>query len=201
MFLQRRIGIVGVLVTGLFIFTLGAGCGEDEETGLPIDEVAAGWALFATEDYDAAIAKFDGAIGEASGWSEPYSGLGWCYAALDNAVQAEEEFAKAIERNANHTDAWAGKAIVQLVLQKHHDAGVAASRSVKLGGENYVFRYDPTVTANALRIVLAECAYYVGDYTTAEEQVELVDLGTILNPDDPDYEEQLLEAIGRLSRQ
>ena len=215
----------GILITGLLVVALCCGCGDDETGGLPIDDVAAGWAAYQDADYEAGIASFRAAAGKASGWGETYSGIGWCYsglanvsllvdgdenAARDNVLLAEENFALAMTKSSALTDAWAGMALVRMGLvayqadteaafDKYLGAGQAAFRAIELGQDKYVFRYDSNVNIRSLRIILAEAAFYTGDLHTAEEQVELLDLNLMLDPEDPDYVEDLLEAIGRLS--
>jgi tetratricopeptide (TPR) repeat protein len=201
MFSKRRRWMLGVLAVGLLSVAFYAGCGDEDEGGLPTKEVAEGWSRFQGNEYDSAISSFSVAAGKASGWGEPYSGLGWCYAALDSLSRAEENFELAVAKSPTITDAWAGLAMVDLALQKYQEGGNAAREALLLGQDKYTFRYDDQVNARALRIVYAECAFYLGDYKTAEDQVELISQDSLLDPDDPDYVEHLLEAIGRLSMQ
>jgi|GEM_PF-3138922 len=222
---QKRCPAFGIVIAGIAALALCSGCGDEEQGGLPVDEVAAGWSAFQNADYEGGIASFQAAAGEASGWGEPYSGMGWCHVGLANAsllidgdenaaeghlLSAEQNFGLAVARNANLTDAWVGMALVKMaqvryqaddaaVLAKYVEAGQAASRAIELGQDKYVFRYDSQVTVRSLRVVLAEAAFYTGDYLTAEAQVELLDLNLMLDPHDPDYIERLLEAIARLS--
>lgn len=197
---RKRTQTLGLMAAACLASILWFGCGEDGNDGLPIDEVAAGWSAFQNEDYDLGITNFQAAAREAPGWAEPYNGLGWSYTPLDSLSTAAENFDHALERNADFTDALAGKAIVKLALGDYQAAGRAASKALELGEDKYAFRYDTSVNARALRIVLAECAFHQGDYATAEEQVELVDFTIVIDPADPDYLERLLEIIGRLSR-
>jgi tetratricopeptide (TPR) repeat protein len=201
MFAKRNRRMLGFVVTGLVAVALCAGCGEEDKGGLPTEEVAAGWNHFQQGAFESAIASFSAAAAKAPGWGEPYSGLGWSYASLDSVTRAQENFELAVAKGPTLTDAWAGLAIVSLVLEEYQAGGLAAMKALELGLDKYTFRYDDEVNARALRIVYAECAYYLGDYATAEEQVELVSQEFLLDPADPDYVERLLEVIGNLSRQ
>jgi len=198
---ERYRRMLGIVVTALLTVSLSVGCGDEDEGGLPTEEVAAGWSRFQNEQFTDAIQSFQEAASKAPGWGEPYNGLGWCYAALDSLDRAEENFELAVAKGPNLTDAWAGPALVKLALEEFLEGGNAARKAIELGQDKYVFRYDDRVNAKSLRIAYAECAFYYGDYTTAEEQVELVSLDSLLDPSDPDYVVKLLEAIGRLSRQ
>ncbi len=201
MFSTRRSRMFGIVLTGLLAVSLCVGCGDEENGGLPTQEVADGWRAFQRADFTAAISSFSTAASKAPGWGEPYSGLGWSYAAEDSLARAEENFSLAVAKGATLTDAWAGLALVNLALRKFQEGGIAAREALKLGQDKYVFRYDSQVNARVLRIAYAECAFYLGDYATAEEQVELVSQESLLDPNDPDYVERLMEAIGRLSLQ
>ncbi len=201
MFSKRRRWMLGILAVGLLSVAFCAGCGDEDDGGLPTKEFAEGWSRLQNDEFDSAIGSFSAAAAKASGWGEPYSGLGWCYAALDSLSGAETNFALAVAKGPTLTDAWAGLAIVDLALQKYLEGGEAAREALDLGRDKYTFRYDDQVNARSLRIVYAECAFYLGDYKTAEDQVELISTDSLLDPDDPDYVERLLEAIGRLSMQ
>jgi tetratricopeptide (TPR) repeat protein len=200
MFSQRASAVWALGICLLVSFALFSGCGEDEGNGLPTKEVAAGWSAYLQGDYDSAISSFRAAVSKEPTWGEPYNGLGWCYAGQENLDQAMEEFDLAVTKSPKLTDAWAGKALVSLTLHEYLEAGNAARQALTLGQDKYHFRYNEEVNARSLRLILAESAFYLGDYATAEQQVELVDLETILDPADADYLDQLLTAIGRLSR-
>ena len=65
MFLQRRRRTLGILITGFLTIALFVGCGEDETSTLPVEEVAAGWSSFQNGQFDNAISSFQSAMGQA----------------------------------------------------------------------------------------------------------------------------------------
>ena len=50
-------------------------------------------------------------------------------------------------------------------------------RSVLDDFPNYTFKYDSTITASDLRVLLAQAFFYLGNYTKAVEQLDIIEPG------------------------
>jgi len=140
--------------------------------------VASGWEFFeqTPPDYVSALEQFSLAVSLNPNSVEAYIGRGWTYARQafgaddDKYSLAADDFTNAVTRNNEKIDAWAGLALVQLVLNNYNEAITSADAVLNIN-VNYVFSHDAEITAADLKLVKAHAYFFLGDY---EEVVSLL---------------------------
>ena len=185
----NRLHIVTTFIVAVFALMI-THCGKDTaptEPDVDVSEnIMKGWEFFEQipPDYPAALEQFSGAILLNPNSAEAYIGRGWTYSRLAfgsddiNYSRAVDDFDRAINRGGTVLDAWAGLALVQLVLNDYEGA-ISSADSVVLAEPNYVFAHDTEVTARDLQLVKAQAYFFLGKYD------EVVSLLNILQPGEP----------------
>lgn len=136
--------------------------------------VASGWEFFeqTPPDYVSALEQFSLAVSLNPNSVAAYTGRGWTYARQafgpddDKYSLAADDFANAVTRNNEPRvlgDAWAGLALVQLVLNIYDEAITSADAVLNINA-NYVFSHDAEITAADLKLVKAHAYFFLGDY-------------------------------------
>jgi tetratricopeptide (TPR) repeat protein len=160
------------------------GCGDKGPTRL--DEVDRllneGWALFASEQYTDALAKFDEALDTLSDEPDAHHGRGWSLAYLDRFYDARTALVAAKELSLNDPDIWAGGAFVfsaigdqdQVVFWAETAFGVHEEES---GTTQWVFSRNTAITHIHLRLVLAKAYWSRGSYGQCADQLDIIEPG------------------------
>jgi hypothetical protein len=156
-----------------------------------------GWSAFEAGDFSVAEAKFDTAITNDPSLAEAYNGRGWSRARKRKYPLAKADFEQALSLDVNLQEARAGLALVLHVLNEFQEA-VDAVQTVLAAEPTFVFTHDSSVTARALRIVLAHSYFSLGKYDLAAQQLDILDPVNAPYPTDP---AQLIRAIMRFMGQ
>jgi len=170
---------------------------------LPVDDyyskLAQGWIEFDARQYEEAIVIFSEASEIDPLRYEAYLGLGWAYAMTDQMSESLYNLDQAVAISPSIPDAYAAKAFILLVQSKHDDAIFSAKEAISLGGNEYMFSSLPCVSAESLRLLLAECYYVVGQYQDAQAQIDILKPDNQLEPENQNYKTELLLEIEKLS--
>ncbi len=186
--------------------TGGLSCATPEGSAPTIVLSLEGWQYFAGDDFDQAILEFDDAIAEDPDCKDAHNGRGWTYARMDSLSDAAAAFEAALAIDGTFLDAHTGLALVSSAANDHDQAIASAMAVLDEEGDEYVFRRDDNIVSAVLRLVLAQSYFYTAQYTSAQEQVDLLDPDNGLDPADSDtwrvdgtdystYEEALLMTI------
>jgi tetratricopeptide (TPR) repeat protein len=176
------------------------GCGGDGGGG-PSDTAAsltaAGWALFEKGEYEAAITKFNQALGLDATYSDAYNGLGWSDAKLDSLGRALDSFGECLVFDNMLADAYAGCAPVYRDYETepaHFDSAIASAGHALSIAAAYSFSHDTSFDWHDLRLIMAQSHYGLGEFLDAYDQV--IELGgTVLDPESETFVEDLAAEI------
>jgi len=168
------------------------------------------WDNYENGNYEAAINRFLEILADNPNYADAYNGLGWCYSSnsIDSLDKALDNFSTALTFQASLPGALAGRGFVNLALKKYNPA-IQDLTKVLEQNSNYVFEHNSKVTANAIRLALAEANFYKQNYDSSQAQVDILAPANGLNPNDnttwilkstsyPSYESALLAWIEQL---
>jgi tetratricopeptide (TPR) repeat protein len=179
------------------------GCGG-EGGGGPSDTAAsltsAGWTLFEKGEYEAAITKFNQALGLDPAYADAYNGLGWSNAKLDSLGKSLVSFGLCITRDDDLTDAYAGCAPVYRDYEAepaHFDSAIAFASDALIMDDTYSFSHDTSFDWRDLLIIRAQSHYGLGEFLDARDDVILLG-GAVLDPESDTFVEHLAQEIERL---
>lgn len=177
------------------------GCGEDETIlGSDADRlISEGWQEYGAGNYEDAIVKCQQALDleEDAASSEAYNGTGWARARLGQTLDSIDNFKKAVAKDPANADAHAGLAGMYFA-DDDYERSIASANLVLSLNPDYESHHD-SIKATDIRILLAECYYYIGEYSDAEEQIELLGVSCKdLDPSSPSYTADLLSHIREL---
>ncbi len=143
--------------------------------------------------------KYEEALAEGETSAEAHNGIGWCKARLGETQDAIDSFKKAVEKDTENADAYAGLAGAYFA-DADYERAIASARSVLSRSPEYSSHHDDIRTAD-IRVLLAESYYNVGDYTAARAQIDLLGgSGRTLDSSSPTYLADLLSVIEELTR-
>ena len=152
-----------------------SGCGgddDDDDDDLSLVKLMSeGQMLLETEDYEGAREKFDEVLVIDPGNISAYVGLGWAYGKLLNLQESIASFQSALSIDPQDTDALAGIAFAYLADDKY-DQAIASSEQVLAIDPGYTFE-STGITAQDLKIVLAESYYYKGEFEEAKRVLDI----------------------------
>jgi tetratricopeptide (TPR) repeat protein len=173
----RRITIV----LALAVVCLIAACGPDFNNPLDPENspdvrilVRDGWTSYEAGNVDAAIAKFRQATTQDAQNVEAYTGLGWSLFQNQDVQGAIDAFQRALAIDANAVDAHVGVAGAFLAAERYQSAVEHAQTALRLKPD-YIFAHNPLITSKNLHLLLAQGYYYLGDFTQAIEEVNIID--------------------------
>lgn len=108
-------------------------------------------------DYAGAIDDYSRAI-EIQPSAETFAQRGWLYTLRGNPLFGLQDFERAVERDANHADAHAGRGLALAYLGRHADAGTAAERALELGEPSFrhAFKVATVFAAASPRVMLSD---------------------------------------------
>jgi len=197
------IKLLKTLLPALVLGLLLNACGDDDER---YDElISDGWQAYSAADYDPALTTFLDAVREDGDRAEAWNGIAWTEIELYADEESDEDYLAAIEGNflaaIDRSHDWApplaGLALTRSRLEKRLSAIHFAGEALTLAGDDWTYSRIATVTARAMRKVRAWNFFLLEQFADARIEVETV-LDVTLDPDAPDYLEQLLAAIEQL---
>lgn len=172
-----------LLILSFSIFSFCSKSGTESEKPPLENIIEEGWNYFSDSDYLNAVVEFNSAIEYYGSQAfEAYNGRGWSYARIafgsedDNYNKSMSDFEKALSYEPDLTDAKVGISFVYLVINYYSKAANTAE-SVLNDFPNYTFKYDSSITAVDLRILLAQAFFYLGNYSKAAEQLDIIEPG------------------------
>lgn len=150
-----------------------SGCGgdDDDDDYSLIKLITEGQVLLETEDYEGAREKFDEVLVIEPGNISAYVGLGWAHGKLLNLQKSIASFQSALSIDPQDADALAGIAFAYLA-DDEYDQAIASSEQVLAIDPGYTFE-STGITAQDLKIVLAESYYYKGDFEEAKRVLDI----------------------------
>ena len=179
------------------------GCGGDGGGG-PSDTAAsltaAGWALFEQGEYEAAIVKFNQALGLNATYSDAYNGLGWSKAKLDSLGSSLGSFGQCLLLDGGLSDAYAGCAPVYRDYEAepaHFDSAIASASEALTLDARYAFSHDTSFDWYDLHLIMAQSHFGLGQYDLANAEVDSLG-GNVQNPASSTFVEDLADEIERL---
>jgi len=189
-----------IVIISISIILIIFGCKEDSGNGTEPD-IAEGyindaWEKFENGDYTGAIEDFEYVIAEFNTYDDhANAGIGWCYAFIAKGNGPEDpNYTTAMSYfnlASDITEALAGRCLVNNVLNNYQDA-VDDGKAVIAANINYEFQGDSQIGIILVRLVVAESAFYLGNYAEVVTQLDIIDPGVTHNTNDPDG---LLERI------
>lgn len=156
-----------------------------------------GWEAYEARAWDQ-FYLFQQAISEDSSYAEGYMGVAWFHIEHGFIALAQSEFQQAIELDPTLVAAYAGNAYTLAAMGILGDALTMADAALALGGEDYVFEHNPEVNGTSLHLLLASTFFRLGDYASAQVQVDIVLPGNGLDPQSPTYVPDLMLLIASL---
>jgi len=208
--------IPALMILTLLAIALSVGCsssgGDSGGTTQPppydADEnIAAGWSLFQSGDFDSASALFADVIDHEDDNAEAYLGSGWSDAFRGEYSASIASFLDAINNNLQTVDAHMGLAAVYRDLP-NFDASINYASAVLSNDANYVFSKRTSVNYKDAHLIIAQAHFRLGGshYDDAHERINmLLDMeGLDTIPDygsmaDEDYEQLLATKLEELS--
>jgi tetratricopeptide (TPR) repeat protein len=189
-----------LIVTACVLGALMAfGCGGDGGGG-PSDTAAsltaAGWALFEQGEYEAAIMKFNQALGLDATYADAHNGRGWSNAKLDSLPQSLASFGECITFDNTLADAYAGCAPVYRDYENepaHFDSAIAVAYQALMLAPDYSFSHDGQFNSDDLHLIMAQSYYGLGEFLDAYSQVVALGGGPLDTESDTFVEELAAE--------
>jgi tetratricopeptide (TPR) repeat protein len=176
------------------------GCGGDGGGG-PSDTAAsltaAGWELFEAGEYEAAIAKFNQALGLDATYADAHNGLGWSNAKLDSLGNSLASFGDCMTFDNSLTDAYAGCAPVYRDYETepaHFDSAIATASQALAMEARYSFSHDTSFDWHDLHLIMAQSHYGLGEFLEAKAHVDSLG-GASLDPESDTFVEDLAAEI------
>lgn len=165
-----------------------------------------GWTFYVIRDLDGAVTRFEETLAADADCVDAHNGLGWSYALLDSLEDSAAGFGAALQIDSTFIDAWAGLAFVRSALEDHEGVVTAVEAVLDEEGDGYTFRRDAEITSADLRLLSAQSQFHLGNYSEAQEHVDILDPDNGLDPATsgtwwvggvqyPTYEEALLAEL------
>jgi len=188
------------------------GCGGDGGGG-PTDTAAsltaAGWALFEQGEYEAAIDKFNEAIGLDDTYADAYNGLGWSNAKLDLLTESLNSFGLCILNDNTLADPYAGCTPVYRDYEfpamafaedttAHFDSALASAQEALSRDADYEFSHDESFNFEDIHLIMAQSYFGKGEFDNALIEVEFLGYEGTLDPESPTWPQELADAIEEL---
>ena len=167
-----------IVYAGLFVACLliqnGCSSDPDPHASSAVDYMEKGWRSYESGDYAQALLSFERAINFDENLADAHNGVGWSHLSLSlNPPLAQEAFQNAVQLDSSNADAWVG--LANLLFLRHKDANdfrsaIRAIDNALQGDAQYLFRHDYRSNAE-LYAFKAACYYYLGEETSAEQEV------------------------------
>ncbi len=178
--------------------------GEDGTDPIAIEKIAEGWAAITQKNYSAAGTAFSDALNriraneevDAPYRAEALTGRGWSRAMLREYISARTDYTNAVSvqqiRQPVRRDAQAGLTFVHHALKDYQNAITFGDEVFSGGSLTYQFQYDSRINTQRVRLVIAQSAFNLGNFTKTASQMDLIVPANAPHSTDP---EQLLHAM------
>ena len=173
----------------------------------------AGWDFFESDEFDSALARFEGAYSYDPDDVDVLEALGWALLRLyrfedgGGALSACSVLEAALAVEPERLDCLVALAFVYQAIEAYDDAILAAEDALALGS-SYTFEHDGDVSASDIRYCLALSLVATGDFEGALEAARAIDDSIEIDPGDastwngyPSFEEAVIMAIEALRDQ
>ena len=161
----------------VFCFLMLSGCSSDPDpnTSTALNHMEQGWRSYESGNYAQALLSFERAVNFDENLADAYNGVGWSHLSLSlNPPLAQEAFQNAVQLDPSNADAWVG--LANLLFLRHKDtsdfrSAIRAIDNALQGDAQYLFRHDYRSKAE-LYVLKAACYYYLGEDTSAKQEVD-----------------------------
>ena len=184
---------------------LAVGCGPDFNNPLDPENspdtatlIREGWRLYEAKNFTGAETKFRQAVTRDALSAEAHTGLGWSLFQEQDAQGAVAAFQQALLVDPNAVDAHVGIAGAFLATQRHASVVQHAQTALRLQPA-YTFAHDPLITHKNLHLLLAQAYFQLGDFTSAVEEVNIIDPTIEIDPEN--MVSELLQVLEELAQQ
>lgn len=135
-----------------------------------------GWLAFEADDYTSARTLFEEALTIGPTYADAMSGLGWTDLREGSLSSAASNFSDAISAGMTTQDAKVGGLAVNKELPGQLSYAATLGSSALSAAPNYIFAHDNTVTADLVRVMLAQVDFRLGSasFTSAQSLADAV---------------------------
>ncbi|MCU0607040.1 MAG: hypothetical protein MUF78_06400 [Candidatus Edwardsbacteria bacterium] len=204
--MKKQATIIALCLTAIV-----SGCGKSGSNGTtaPVTELTAaehlaqGWTSFNAGSFSAAQTSFGNAIAKDSTLADAYNGRGWCQGILGSPASALSSFATGATRTGTAVvlnEITAGMAFSYAAMDSAAKAVTSAS-SVLLADNDWQFSHtyrasqDNVLNYLELCLLLAQNHFKLGQFTQAEDFVQLLHPGFDVDETTPAGQAQLQAEI------
>ncbi|MDE0687184.1 MAG: hypothetical protein OXI61_03390 [Candidatus Poribacteria bacterium] len=166
--------ICAILLAFCFLMLIGCSSDPDPNTSTALNHMERGWRSYESGNYAQALLSFERAVNFDENLADAYNGVGWSHLSLSlNSPLAQEAFQNAVQLDPSNADAWVG--LANLLFLRHKDtsdfrSAIRAVDNALQGDAQYLFRHDYRSKAE-LYVLKAACYYYLGEDTSAKQEV------------------------------
>ncbi|MRR10876.1 hypothetical protein EG831_12570 [bacterium] len=203
-------------IIALCLAAVAAGCGKSDSGGTtapPVTELTAaeylaqGWTSFNAGGFSAAQTSFGNAIAKDSTLADAYNGRGWCQGILGSPASALASFATGATRTGTAVvlnEITAGMAFAYSAMDSASKA-VTSGSSVLLADNDWQFSHtyrasqDNVLNYLEVCLLLAQNHFKLGQFTQAEDFVQLLHPGFEVDEATPSGQAALQAEIERLA--
>ncbi len=205
-----------ITLTALALLLGAAGCAKNETTSPPAvaettaaEYLARGWSSFGAGGYTAARTNFDSAIARDASLADAHNGRGWCQGILGGPAPALEAFRLGLAQPGTagvHGEIKAGMAFAHAASDRP-DSAILRAAEVLLADSQWRFSHsyrpsrDYVLNYLELCLLLAQSHFKLGQFSTAEDYVQLLHPGFEVDEATPSGQAQLQAEIERLATQ
>lgn len=173
-FTTRFYTVYITLLAFCFLMLIGCSSDPDPNTSTALNHMERGWRSYESGNYAQALLSFERAVNFDENLADAYNGVGWSHLSLSlNSPLAQEAFQNAVQLDPSNADAWVG--LANLLFLRHKDtsdfrSAIRAVDNALQGDAQYLFRHDYRSKAE-LYVLKAACYYYLGEDTSAKQEV------------------------------
>ena len=167
--------MVFAILASCLLILIGCSSDPDPNTSTALNHMEQGWRSYESGNYAQALLSFERAVNFDENLADAYNGVGWSHLSLSlNPPLAQEAFQNAVQLDPSNADAWVG--LANLLFLRHKDtsdfrSAIRAIDNALQGDAQYLFRHDYRSKAE-LYVLKAACSYYLGDDTSAKQEVD-----------------------------
>ena len=154
----------------LFSF-LSCNSGGDGSTPTAGELIDQGWQSYSSRSYQAALDKFNEALGMDGSLVDGYNGAGWASAKLNQLSTSLAKLTTGLSKDTSNLEIKAALAIVYNA-QRTYAQSISFANRVLAVRPNWSFSHDATVSAADLHLLLAEDYFAMANYNASLVEVK-----------------------------